>query len=606
MKKSILLFIAILGCIPALCAQRTAGSREVETGIRERICVVTDKDNYLAGEIVWLKLVATDTQGVPLSFSKVGYVELAGEGESHVRARIEMRNGVGEGSMVLPSTLPTGWYRLVGYTRWMQNEGSGVFFEKLVGVVNPALAEVPRGSVSGPSDGSATTATPDAGNTGNTGNTETTMPSSSFAAAPTGNIQLRANQNVYNPRSEVGLTISGIPADIHTLSVSVTAADPLGGFTRPALGAWRQSLSAAAPEAQPAFSGEWEAEYEGALVTGELISTTTGKRFYNNELLPMLSFPGDDVNFFSGNLDTDGRVVFRTAGATGFDDAVTSLRGGGQEPLRINLDDPFSPEDLARPLPTFPLEAIDREATLRQSLAMQLQYSYTNDFLNRELESTPRFFERPDQTYNMEEWRRFATMHEVMTEFVQFVRFNRVDGKWFLSVFNYEFGPSRIYSLVLLDGIPIIDHDIIYNYNPLLIDRIEVYNDRYLFGNSLFFGIVALYTENNSYTELQPDPFTQILSYPSPQARRLFYAPSYTGAGRKDDGTAWANGGAKSKDRVPDYRHTLYWNADVTAANGRAKVGFFTSDLTGDYRVLVEGMTASGEIVSAVCPIEVR
>ncbi len=128
---------------------------------------------------------------------------------------------------------------------------------------------------------------------------------------------------------------------------------------------------------------------------------------------------------------------------------------------------------------------------------------------------------------------------------------------------------------------------------PGKLDRIDVYPNRYLFGGNLFYGMVALYTAENRYPELQPDPFTQILPYDSPQARRVFYAPSYADASAR-------------RSRVPDYRHTLYWNADVVAEGGRAGVSFYTSDLTGIYRVLVEGITASGEAVSAVCPIEVR
>ena len=39
--------------------------------------------------------------------------------------------------MELPVTLPTGYYRLVAYTRYMQNEGEDIFFEKKISVVNP-------------------------------------------------------------------------------------------------------------------------------------------------------------------------------------------------------------------------------------------------------------------------------------------------------------------------------------------------------------------------------------------------------------------------------------------------------------------------------------
>jgi hypothetical protein len=531
--------------------------------------VATDKENYLSGEIVRVKLLTTDDEGAPLAFSKVGYVELVGEDKSHVRERINIRDGAGEGTLLLPSTLPTGWYRLIGYTRWMRNEGGEVFFDRRIGVINPALAGVPRGGA--PSDPQPTR-------------------KDSFAAS---NLSISTDRSDYAPRSEVRVDISGIPADMHTLAISVVAADPLGGFPTPALEAWKEAL----PGDSPDFSEEYEAEYEGAIVTGKLLSRATGEAVFDPGVMPLASFRDDGVHFFGGSVEEDGSVIFRTSRIADFPEIVTTLLGGGDKSLRIDVDDPFTPIDLARPLPPFPLEAVDREATLRQSLSMQLQYSYVNDSLMRKSRPAPLFLERPDRSYQMEEWRKFATMHEVMIEFIQLVRFNRTDDnkQWYLSVYNENAIPNRHAALVLVDGIPIIDHNILYNYNPLLIDRIDVYYDRYLFGsNILYSGIVAFYTKNNTYPELQPDAFTQILPYSSPQARRLFYAPDHRGE-------------AVRTSRVPDYRHTLYWDADLEAdGDGHARVSFSTSDLTGPYQVLVEGITASGEPLSAVCRIEVK
>jgi hypothetical protein len=108
MKKAIIGALAVCGMTFTAPAQAPAG----EVAPRERMYVSTDKDNYLSGEIVWMKLITTDEAGVPLVFSKVGYVELVGENESHARERIEITDGAGEGTLVLPSALPTGWYRL--------------------------------------------------------------------------------------------------------------------------------------------------------------------------------------------------------------------------------------------------------------------------------------------------------------------------------------------------------------------------------------------------------------------------------------------------------------------------------------------------------------
>ncbi len=578
MKRILIIALTLTG-LAGTTLSGLAQTPAAQTSIEERMYISTDKDNYLSGEIVWMKLITTDPTGTPLVFSKVGYVELVGESEIHARARIEILNGAGEGTMVIPANLPTGWYRLVGYTRWMRNDGPGVYFDKRVGVVNPALGEVPRGSATGP----------------DTDPGPATRPAAS--ASSSGAMRVAADRESYATRGEVRLDISGIPADIHTLSVSVTAADPLGGFTRPGLENWRPATATAtSPAPAPGSPAKLTPEWEGPIVTGRLVSSATGESVYSPAVGPLISFPGDKINLFGGDLSPDGSIIFRTSRVTGFTEVVTSMRGSGSQPWTIDVDDPFAnPAGLFRPLPTFPLTAIDRESVQDASFAMQVQYTYANDSLALEDRRAPLFTPAPRDIYIMDEWRRFATMGEVIIEFVSFAQFRRRDdGGRYLTIFDPQSSAARAGALILLDGVPIMDHDIIYNYNPLLIDRIEVYNNRYTFGDNLFIGILAIYTERNSYPELRTDPFTQISSYAAPQARRLFYAPDYSDPARTDN-------------RLPDFRHTLYWDADVaTDGNGSAGVRFHTSDLTGTWQVLVEGITAAGTPVSATCRLQVR
>ena len=104
--------------------------------IKERIQVQTDKDFYLAGEKMGLKLYGTDTEGKALPFSRVAYVELLGDKDNAVRLKVEMNNATGEALMQLPYTLSSGIYDLVVYTRWMRREGEQVFSRQKIGIFN--------------------------------------------------------------------------------------------------------------------------------------------------------------------------------------------------------------------------------------------------------------------------------------------------------------------------------------------------------------------------------------------------------------------------------------------------------------------------------------
>ena len=46
----------------------------------------------------------------------------------------------------------------------------------------------------------------------------------------------------------------------------------------------------------------------------------------------------------------------------------------------------------------------------------------------------------------------------------------------------------------------------------------------------------------------------------------------------------------------PDQRLTLYWDPDINTMDGKADVYFYTSDDISRYRIIVEGITNTGEV----------
>src|SRR5690242_4017760 len=83
-----------------------------EKAIQEKIFVHTDKEFYLAGEIVWFRLFYVEgTTHKPLDLSKVAYVELIDkDNKPAMQAKIALKQGHGDGSFFLPVSVPTGNY----------------------------------------------------------------------------------------------------------------------------------------------------------------------------------------------------------------------------------------------------------------------------------------------------------------------------------------------------------------------------------------------------------------------------------------------------------------------------------------------------------------
>jgi len=91
--------------------------------------------------------------------------------------------------------------------------------------------------------------------------------------------------------------------------------------------------------------------------------------------------------------------------------------------------------------------------------------------------------------------------------------------------------------------------------------------------------------------QMKPD----VANYrPLPLMRPLdFYSPKYRGDNRDA--------------AEPDYRSTIYWKPDViTDAEGKARISFYTSDITGKYTINIQGSDMDGQIGSGTSQLKIE
>ncbi|MDR2810035.1 MAG: hypothetical protein LBB84_05690, partial [Tannerellaceae bacterium] len=535
---------------------------QTEEPFRERLRLQTDKELYLAGELVRLKAIATDANGRPSDVSKVGYVELLNDSAPQVQIKLEMKHGVGEGAFSLPPSLPTGYYRLTAYTRYMRNEGEAVYYNRLLPVINPFIP-LPAASVDSAVALSVATSF---------------APSEAPAVAPS----VSTDRAIYPPRTTGELRIEGLPEDLHTLSVSIAGMDSL----TPALihyDDYKRTLAQ-----QPLLPGEQEyPEYEGPIITGTLIDLSTGKTAAPTEKpTALLGFVGNRTQLFGGQINEQGEVRFFTTQNANLREVSTTVLPTSSEQYRVDIQSPFARHTYA-PLPALPLHPAKNKALQRRSVSLQVWQTYTAEADSAEQTDNgePLFFPgKPDWRYLLDEYTRFGTMAEVVIEFIPGLRFRKTDNNnYTLSTLTEErTGFTPLPSLVLLDGIPLIDHGLIYHYNPLLIKEIEVYKGKYVFGGTVFDGLAHFKTYRNDYPGLRLSGSTQLFSYEGTPSPRLFPTPVY----RTEE---------QRNSRLPDYRHTLLWKPQIEPHPGQALIPFTTSDFTGDFRIIVEGLTRDGK-----------
>lgn len=568
---------------------------QTEKTVYERVYVQTDKPLYLAGELVWVKMLLTDEGGRPFAGSKVGYVELLDKGTAQVQAKLELADGVGEGWMMIPLTLPTGNYSLVGYTRYMRNEGEAVFFEKTVPVVNTFSIDK-----------------------------TIELPADSLLAAytPVRNriISLQTDRSQYMLRSGGEVRISGLPADMHSLSVSIAGRERIPLPAPHGIANWKEGLASLPHRSFPV---RIVPEYEGHILHGQLTNVNTGAVANVDGMVPLLGFVGDQVRLFSGQVDKQGNVTFVTKRVSGTHEIVTALlkpstmgtsadvvygdidpnspkediqstaKAQGEPRFRVDIQSPFAIHE-GKTLPELQLHPAWNEYLLQRSVGLQVLHGFMADSMSNMTRGEAFFQWQPTNTYRLDEYTRFTTMEEVVIEFIPSLRFRRINGKRHLAVLTEErLGFTVGNSLVLLDGVPVVDHENIFRYDPLKVEKVDIYRGKYLFGGQQFNGIASFSTYGHDYAGLTFDPSTQFFDYEGAQAHRVFYAPAYDTE-------------AERKSRVADYRHTLLWMPDLRSNGQQAvTVPFTTSDLKGEFVITVEGLTRSGEVVSASALIKV-
>jgi hypothetical protein len=138
MRAAVFSVIVLLFC-GSLSAQSASPSFNGERNYREELYIQTDRDIYIAGEEVYLKVREfgglTHTAG---SISRVVYVDMPDNfGTPVIQLKVATDGLTGSGAFRVPDTLRTGCYFIRSFTNWMKNYPQSSFAYKKISVINP-------------------------------------------------------------------------------------------------------------------------------------------------------------------------------------------------------------------------------------------------------------------------------------------------------------------------------------------------------------------------------------------------------------------------------------------------------------------------------------
>jgi hypothetical protein len=593
MYKLNIRFLILLGFLVSqqLYSQQLSdkpGDKDIRN-FKEEVFVRTDRDIYISGEQVWLKVYTLNgLTGSQCNISKVVYLELLDKNNFPLRQlKVKTESSSGSSGFVLPDNISSGNYIIRAYTNWMKNFSTDQFFYKTISVINPFESidhlKLPGGTTN--SD-SAISITVD----------QSKSIIGSMVSKPgtgrsyIGDSKKRINYTItlekpqYLSREKVKMEISatdmvGNPVETD-FSVSVAKSVVINSTGLTSFDCSDTNDSQVKRMGGP----EYLAEIEGHLISGYLRVKVTDEPLKNTDL--SLSFVGKTARCQFGKTDGNGEFNF-VIKESGLNEIVIQPLSPDISGYYVELNQSFS-STFSKVTPgKFYIDSSKSNEINKVIVGMQINNIY-EPFRQKMPDNAkniiPDFYGKPENSIRMADYIELTSLREVVKEILPNVYTLKQNGKYDFKLINKFRGqPFENKPLILVDGVPIYDYEKVLSINSKEIERADIINARYFISGNIFDGIVSFITKKGNLSVLEFDNsiFRQV--YEGCEIQNIFYYPDYSTSATKDS-------------RIPDYRNTLFWKPNLhTGKDGKANVEFFTSDESSDYTIVMEGMTSDGK-----------
>lgn len=563
--------------ILAICFYPGMAQNMNESPKPERVFLHTDRNIYLAGDNLSYSIYL---QGNPGMLSKYAYLVVRDRyNQPLTQVRVDIRNNLSFGNIYLPDTLHTDIYQVVCYTNYMRNEGENSYFTKEIVIANRfdnKLDTVASKDYTNPS-----TLLPVQHPGIETGN---------------GNLIIHLDKKVFNTREKVKFSIetNGIPVDsVDRLSVSVGEIVP-GIFDEPSISDYfnkvnKLSVTLKSGQDHP----NYYREIKGSVIEGRVLfrpksvgQSVTGKTGNENET--------DNYTILISTPDSIANMQYTTTGSSGsFKFLLNPYYEGKELIIRlkenanavIELDDkfnllhPYVPSDLLN-------ERGIRSNIIRSLKIAEVQRYYTEraELINSaKIEHSgkiPRVYYKPYIKVFPVDYLPLPDFVEISRELLPALKIRKSNDNYILSFIDTRNkGFLNIEPIIYLDGVPINDVNQIINLGTDQIDHIDMLPVIRYYGEMSLSGILAVFTNNLEINNIQFK--TPTIRYQAMSSQNFTKPKRYMPV--------------NINNHIPDVRQVLLWDPDIIMKNKeRLQIECYTSDLHGDYRITIHGITSNG------------
>ncbi|WP_414000203.1 hypothetical protein ACMDB5_06530 [Flavobacterium sp. W1B] len=569
--KHILALTLLLSCQQTIFAQNNNSIAElnvIDKILNESIFISTNTNSFLSGETILYKIFCTDkTTHIPTKYSKIAYLELVDSNKKTIFThKLFLKDGTADGDFFIPTTLETGTYKIIGYTSWMLNKNIEEYFFTDIYIINPYTEKSIQ----------------------TIAQKETTP----LEAITDNNISFDFKDKTFSNRTLVNLKIKTMSDDFlkGNYTISVRKADGFSAQSKTTLKEYQALNQSKASNSVINNLSFVLPELRGEIITGRI--TSVSEEIKNKKIA--LSFIGKNYDLKLSKTDEQGKFIFNLEKSNPNSNIVIQVLEGNKDEYIIEIDKPKKTDFSSLSFSSLQFHSESNKNITERLISSQVENAYYN--VKKDSLISPNgfipFYGSQSKEYKLDDFTRFTTMQETITEVVAGVIFIKKNNNYTLQVYDYDENyESPLAPLVVVDGLLIEDLNEFFTYNPKNINKVNVVKGLYYYGSKTFNGLICFTTKNGDYeTKLKGD-FIIRPDILRPQAKKEYFQPDYTN---------------NKNSRTPDYRHQLLWLSNVDLSNKNSNIQFYTSDVSGKFEVTLEGLSASGKAVFIKDIIEVN
>ncbi|NJB70088.1 hypothetical protein GGR42_000550 [Saonia flava] len=578
--KNLIVFLILLQtlCLSGQVRIENADElRSLQQTSMETMYIHVNSPLFFPGEYLYYSIYNINASTYRLSnISKIGYVELIDSDKNIVfEHKIILDQGRGQGDFFVPASLPSGSYKLLGYTRWMLNGGIKQLFSTDVAIVNPYQNNQPNNGIAANMDKKDIVKEEN-------GKTPEFV-DSTFAYT--------LNKKRFTTRDKIILGLKNYKSALGygNYSLSVRKKEELikvREHTSVNFAKKYPNLKRTIP--QKINDSIIIPEQTGELLAGQVWNAETKEVMANQSVA--ISLPGKDFVLRAVNTTENGIFYSYFKKEQSAENAFFQLMGNNSENFEVK---PLSKPNIEYSKLQFPTLEINPEmekSIVKRSIYNQIENAYfqiKQDTIISMEYGVPFNGSIPD-VFILDEYTRFPTVRESLIEVVENVGVKRQDGKltaWVREDYENNYTDYVDFPPVfLVNGLMVQNVEKLMEFDSNLVETISLVREKFVFAGKEYKGMIYIETKKGVGLEgILTNENIESLELFKAEVPKRYYNQSYDEMSME-----------KYK-HIPDYRNQLYWNPNFTVDNSNQVFEFYTSDISGVYEITLNGFTTYGK-----------